>query len=64
MKAWTFMILRNQFYSEKRRTWRSTQLDQEAAENTLVAIDDPTVPMACWSCALRWPCCPTISAKP
>ncbi|MEG2313240.1 sigma factor, partial [Brevundimonas sp.] len=25
MKAWTFMILRNQFYSEKRRSWRSTQ---------------------------------------
>ena len=22
MKAWTFMILRNQFYSEKRRSWR------------------------------------------
>jgi len=30
MKAWTFMILRNQFYSEKRRSWRQTQLDQEA----------------------------------
>jgi len=37
MKAWTFMILRNQFYSEKRRSWRQTQLDQEAAERTLVA---------------------------
>src|SRR5262245_63104407 len=35
MKAWTFMILRNQFYSEKRRSWRQTQLDQEAAERTL-----------------------------
>ena len=32
MKAWTFMILRNQFYSEKRRSWRQSQLDQEAAE--------------------------------
>ena len=41
MKAWTFMILRNQFYSEKRRSWRQTQLDQEAAERTLVAVDDP-----------------------
>jgi RNA polymerase sigma-70 factor (ECF subfamily) len=29
MKAWTFMILRNQFYSEKRRSWRQSQLDQE-----------------------------------
>jgi RNA polymerase sigma-70 factor (ECF subfamily) len=46
MKAWTFMILRNQFYSEKRRSWRQTQLDQEAAERTLVAIDDPASPVA------------------
>jgi len=46
MKAWTFMILRNQFYSEKRRAWRQTQLDQEAAERTLVAIDDPGAPIA------------------
>ena len=30
LKAWTFMILRNQFYSEKRRSWRQSQLDQEA----------------------------------
>ena len=46
MKAWTFMILRNQFYSEKRRSWRQTQLDQEAAERTLVAVDDPEDPVA------------------
>src|SRR5450432_743241 len=46
MKAWTFMILRNQFYSEKRRSWRQTQLDQEAAERTLVAIDNPESPVA------------------
>src|SRR5665213_2327223 len=46
MKAWTFMILRNQFYSEKRRSWRQSQLDQEAAERTLVAIDDPSSPLA------------------
>jgi RNA polymerase sigma-70 factor (ECF subfamily) len=46
MKAWTFMILRNQFYSEKRRSWRQTQLDQEAAERTLVATDDPASPLA------------------
>ena len=45
MKAWTFMILRNQFYSERRRSWRQTQLDQEAAERTLVAIDDPESPV-------------------
>jgi RNA polymerase sigma-70 factor (ECF subfamily) len=46
MKAWTFMILRNQFYSEKRRSWRQTQLDQEAVERTLVATDDPEAPVA------------------
>ncbi len=45
IKAWTFMILRNQFYSEKRRSWRSTPLDVEMAENTLLANDDPTMPM-------------------
>ena len=39
------MILRNQFYSEKRRSWRSTPLDAEVAENTLVASDNPTAPM-------------------
>jgi RNA polymerase sigma-70 factor, ECF subfamily len=46
MKAWTFMILRNQFYSEKRRSWRQTQLDQDAAERTLIAADDPESPVA------------------
>ncbi len=45
IKAWTFMILRNQFYSEKRRSWRSAPLDAEMAENTLVANDNPTAPM-------------------
>lgn len=43
MKAWLFMILRNQFYSEKRRSWRSSHLDPEIAANTLVAADDPSV---------------------
>src|ERR1700758_3592885 len=32
LKAWTFTILRNQFYSNKRRAWRSTPLDPEMAE--------------------------------
>jgi RNA polymerase sigma-70 factor (ECF subfamily) len=41
LKAWVFMILRNQFYSDKRRSWRQQQLDQETAEATLVAIDNP-----------------------
>jgi RNA polymerase sigma-70 factor (ECF subfamily) len=42
LKAWTFMILRNQFYSDKRRSWRSSQLDPEVAERTLVAVDNPS----------------------
>ncbi len=41
MKAWTFMILRNQFYSYKRRAWRSTPLDPEIAETTLKTTDNP-----------------------
>jgi RNA polymerase sigma-70 factor (ECF subfamily) len=45
MKAWAFMILRNQFYSDMRRAWRSVQLDQEAAERTLLASDDPNAPL-------------------
>ncbi|WP_309642846.1 sigma-70 family RNA polymerase sigma factor, partial [Phenylobacterium sp.] len=42
MKAWVFMILRNQFYSDMRRAWRSQPLDPEVAERTLVSISDPT----------------------
>ena len=42
LKAWTFMILRNQFLSEKRRSWRSTALDPEVAERSLLANDNPS----------------------
>lgn len=41
MKAWTFTILRNKFYSLKRRSWRSAPLDQELAENTIIAASNP-----------------------
>lgn len=41
MKAWTFTILRNKFYSLKRRSWRSAPLDQEMAENTIIAASNP-----------------------
>ncbi|WP_084399783.1 sigma-70 family RNA polymerase sigma factor [Henriciella aquimarina] len=40
LKAWAFTILRNLFYSEKRRSWRRQQLDPEVAEATLVANDN------------------------
>jgi RNA polymerase sigma-70 factor (ECF subfamily) len=45
MKAWTFMILRNLFYSDRRRAWRSTGLDPEVAERTLVSVENPTSAM-------------------
>lgn len=32
LKAWLFTILRNQFYSDRRRSWRQTAWDQEKAE--------------------------------
>jgi RNA polymerase sigma-70 factor (ECF subfamily) len=42
MKAWTFTILRNQFISDRRRSWRSQPLDPEVAERTLRSNDDPS----------------------
>ncbi|MBW8813217.1 MAG: sigma-70 family RNA polymerase sigma factor [Caulobacterales bacterium] len=42
LKAWVYMIMRNQFYSEKRRSWRIVSLDSETAERTIPAISDPT----------------------
>lgn len=45
MRAWAFMIMRNHFYSEKRRSWRQSSLDPEVAERTLVAMDDPEAAM-------------------
>jgi len=40
LKAWVFMIMRNAFYSEKRRSWRSVPLEQDMAERK-VAVSDP-----------------------
>ncbi len=42
LKAWSFTILRNTFYSEKRRSWRRQPLDPEVAEATLVSNDNPS----------------------
>ncbi len=42
MRAWAYTILKNQFYSGKRRAWRSAPLDPEVAESTLVAVSNPT----------------------
>lgn len=45
LRAWVFTILRNHFYSQQRRAWRSQPLDQEVAESTLQATDDPSAPL-------------------
>ena len=42
LRAWTFMILRNRFLSDKRKSWRQSQLDPETAERTLEAASDPS----------------------
>lgn len=36
LRAWMFMILRNTFYSHRRKAWRSASLDPELAERLLV----------------------------
>jgi RNA polymerase sigma-70 factor (ECF subfamily) len=41
LKAWSFTILRNIFYSEKRRSWRRQPLDPEVAEATLTSDSNP-----------------------
>jgi len=37
LKAWLFMILRNHFYSERRRSWRQRPWDESGIENTHAA---------------------------
>ena len=41
LKAWTFTILRNQFYSIKRRSWRRQSLDPDIAAQTIVSVETP-----------------------
>ncbi|MFM9863801.1 MAG: sigma-70 family RNA polymerase sigma factor [Micropepsaceae bacterium] len=40
LKAWLFMILRNQFYSDRRRSWRQQPWHDSDAENALVAQEN------------------------
>lgn len=37
IRAWTFMILRNHFYSERRRAWRKAERGGEIPENALTS---------------------------
>lgn len=39
-RAWVLTIVRNQFYSDKRRSWRQADWDQELAERTLPSVDN------------------------
>src|SRR5215210_2287481 len=57
MKAWTFMILRNQFYSEKRRSWRQSQLDRKRPSAPSSPWMIPSRPSPSTSFALVWACC-------
>src|SRR3979409_1237679 len=40
LKAWLFTILRNQFYSDRRRAWRQAPWDDAAAERMPVARNE------------------------
>ncbi|HTO39926.1 MAG TPA: sigma-70 family RNA polymerase sigma factor [Rhizomicrobium sp.] len=42
LKAWLFTILRNQFYSDRRRAWRQAPWDQESAERIPGTREDQT----------------------
>ncbi len=42
LKAWVLTIMRNQFYSGRRRAWRQAPMDQRLIEETLVAVSNPT----------------------
>ncbi len=39
MRPWLFQILRNQYLQHTRRAWRSTELEPEQAERTLVSSE-------------------------
>lgn len=41
LRSWVFTILRNQLFSDARRSWRSVELDPEVAANILVTNDNP-----------------------
>lgn len=42
LQAWVFTIVRNQFISDRRRSWRLVQLDAEDSHPTLVVSVNPT----------------------
>ena len=46
MKAWAFVILRNVYFSERRRSWRRSSLDPDILARSLVAPDNPDATLA------------------
>ena len=42
LKAWVFMILRNHFYSERRKAWRKNETSDDGLES-----NSPTCAMPC-----------------
>lgn len=46
MKAWAFVILRNIYFSERRRSWRRSSLDPDLLARSLVAPDNPDSTLA------------------
>lgn len=42
LRAWAYRIVRNQFYSARRRRWREQPLDPDVAAATLKAASDPS----------------------
>jgi DNA-directed RNA polymerase specialized sigma24 family protein len=63
MKAWTFMILRNQFYSDKRRSWRSVAWIRKLPNAPWSPTPISTAPSPWTTCARRCRCCPRTNAK-
>ena len=63
LKAWVFTILRNQFYSDRRRSWRVCELDPDTAAATLVDAADPSAALQLDDCDAPCWSYPTSSAK-
>ncbi len=55
LKAWLFMILRNEFYSHQRRAWRQVLWDTDALETIPVPAGEQqwAVELSDTACALR-----------
>jgi len=46
LRAWLVVIMRNQFYSDKRRSWRTQPLDEELLELKAISPEDQSSKLA------------------